>query len=119
LIYTTAIVGVTVIFALAAFFWKRSGFGSGRAFGNRIAAHTGIPRNVFHMLVVNGVADSSGDVLKALEKSQPDLGQASIELGPVLSKGIARMEARFGPQEMVDSVKPIVARLVSEFETKR
>lgn len=71
------------------------------------------------MLVVNGVADSSGDVLKALEKSKPGLGQASIELGPVLSRGIARMEKRFGPQEMIDNVKPIVARLVSEFEMNR
>ena len=29
------------------------------------------------------------------------------------------MEKRFGPQEMIDNVKPIVARLVSEFEMKR
>lgn len=119
MIYTAAIVGVAVIFALAVFFWKRSGFGSGRTFGNRIAAHIGIPRTVFHMLLVNGLADSSGDILKTLEKSKLDLGQASIELGPPLSKGIERMEARFGTQEMIDNVKPIVTRLVSEFETKR
>jgi len=70
------------------------------------------------MLLVNGVAES-GDVLRALEKSSPDLGQASVELGPLLSKGISRIEARFGTQEMIDNVKPIVARLVSEFELKR
>ena len=70
------------------------------------------------MLLVNGLAESAGDVLKALEKSTPDLDQASIALGPALSKGITRMEARFGAQEMIDSVKPIVARLLSEFETK-
>lgn len=29
------------------------------------------------------------------------------------------MEARFGTQEMVDKAKPIVARLVSEFERTR
>lgn len=66
------------------------------------------------MLIVNGVAES-GDVLKALERSKLDLGQASIELGPLLSKGVERIEARFGAQEMIDNVKPIVARLVSEF----
>ena len=71
------------------------------------------------MLLVNGIAESSNDVLKTLEKSTPDLGQASIALGPALSKGIGRMEARFGPQEMIDNVKPIVARLVSEFDLKR
>lgn len=119
MIFTAAIVGVMAILALVVFFWKRNGFGSGRAFGNRIAAHIGIPRNVFHMLLASGVADSSGDVLKALEKSKPDLSQAGIELGPRLSKGIKRMEARFGTQQMVDKVKPIVARLVSEFESKR
>ncbi len=70
------------------------------------------------MLLVNGVAES-GDVLKTLEKSKLDLGQASIALAPVLAKGIGRIEARFGPQEMIDNVKPIVARLVSEFEMKR
>lgn len=111
-------VGVAVIFGVMAFFWNRSGFGSGRAFGNRIAAHIGIPRNVFHMLLVHSGAES-GEILKDLARLKLDLGQASIELGPVLSKGIGRIEARFGNQEMVDNVKPVVARLVSEFENKR
>ena len=118
-IHTAAIIGVGVIVALMIYFWKLSGFGSGRAFGNRIAAHTGIPRKVFHMLLVNGLAESSGTVLAALEKSQPDLEQAGITLGPHLANGIRRMEARFGNQEMIDKVKPIVARLVSEFEKQQ
>lgn len=70
------------------------------------------------MLLVNGVAES-GALLKALAASTPDLDQASIALGPVLSKGIVRVEARFGAQEMVDKVKPTVARLVAEFELKQ
>lgn len=118
MIYSVAIGGVVVILALVAFFWKQSGFGSGRAFGRRVAAHTGIPQKVFHMLLVNG-AEEPGDFMKALEKSTPDLDQASVELGPVLARGIKRIEARFGTQEMIDSVKPIVERLVSEFEMKR
>ena len=104
--------------ALIAFFWRQSGFGSGRAFGRRVAAHLGISQKVFHMLLVNG-AEEPGDFLKALEKSTPDLDQASIELGPVLARGIKRLEARFGTQEMIDNVKPIVARLVSAFERKQ
>jgi hypothetical protein len=56
--------------------------------------------------------------LASLEKSKLDLDQASIELGPSLSRGIERLEARFGPQEMIDKAKPIVARLVSESDQK-
>lgn len=118
LIYSVAIGGVLVLLGLLAFLWSRTGFGSGRAFGNRIAAHTGMPKNVFHMLLVHGVAEPL-DVLKALEKSTPDLAQASTELGPLLARGMGRIEARFGRQEMIDRVKPTVARLVSEFELKQ
>jgi hypothetical protein len=119
LIYTTAIVGMTVLIGLLVFFWKQAGFHSSRAFGRRIATHLGIPNNVFHMLIVNGATDSSGNVLKRLAKSNLDVDQASKELGPLLSIGIKRLEARFGPQDMIDKVKPIVAKLVSEFEMKR
>jgi len=118
LIYTTAIVGVAVLVALGAFFWSLIGAGSGRAFGNRVAAHIGISNSLFHSLLVNGAKGSPRDLLVSLEKSTPDLDQASIQLGPPLSRGIQRLEARFGPQEMIDKVKPIVARLVSEFEHK-
>jgi hypothetical protein len=64
--------------------------------------------------LVNGVKGSPRDLLVSLEKSKLDLDQASIELAPSLSRGIERLEARFGPQEMIDKVKPIVARLMSE-----
>jgi hypothetical protein len=119
LIYSAAIVGVAALLALLAFFWKRSGIGSGRAFGNRIAAHIGIPRNVFHMLMTHGVSGSPRALLATLAQSTQGLDQASVALGPTLAKGITRMEARFGRQEMVDQVKPIVARLVAEFERSR
>lgn len=118
MIYSVAIVGVVFIVALLAFWWSRVGFGSGRAFGNRIAAHTGIPRKVFHMLLTHGAAQPL-ETLKALEKSTPDLAQASAVVAPLLSKGISRMEARFGHQDMIESVKPTVAKLVAEFESKR
>lgn len=119
MIPSAAIVGVLVLLALLVFFWRRSGMGSGRAFGNRIAAHIGMPKNVFHMLLTHGVAGSPRDLLATLEKSTPGLDDASIELGPVLAKGIERMEARFGKQQMVDNAKPIVARLLSEFQRTR
>ena len=119
MIYSAAIVGVVALVALLVFFWRRSGIGSGRAFGNRIAAHIGIPKNVFHMLLTHGVSGSPRDLLASLAKSKPGLDQASVALGPPLAKGIERIEARFGRQEMVDTAKPVVAKLVSEFERTR
>jgi hypothetical protein len=116
LIHTAAIAGIVVLIALTVFFWRRSGIGSGRTFGNRIAAHIGISRSLFHSLLDHGAKGSSRDLLASLEKSKLDLDQASIELGPSLSRGIERLEAHFGSQEMVDKAKPIVARLVSESE---
>jgi hypothetical protein len=111
--YSAAIVGVAVLVALAVFFWRRDGIGSGRSFGNRIAAHIGIPKSLFHSLLDHGVKGSSRELLASLERAGMDLDQASVELGPPLSRGIDRLEARFGRQEMVDKVKPIVAGLVS------
>jgi len=113
LIYAPAIVGIVILVALAVFFWRRSGIGSGRAFGNRIAAHIGIPKSLFHSLLDHGAKGSSRDLLASLEKAQLDLDQASVELGPSLARGIERLEARFGRQDMVDKAKPMVARLVS------
>lgn len=119
MIYSAALVGLAALVALLVFFWRRSGIGSGRAFGNRIAAHIGIPKNVFHMLLTHGASGSPRDLLASLARSNIGLDQASVQLGPPLAKGIQRMEARFGRQEMVDNAKPIVERLVSELEQPR
>jgi hypothetical protein len=117
--YTTAIVGVVTLVALAVFFWRLIGFGSGHRFGNRIASHIGIPKSLFYTLLDNGAKGSSRDLLISLENAKLDLDQASVELGPALSRGLERLEARFGTQEMYDSVKPCVARLMSAFERKQ
>lgn len=112
-IYTVAILGVGVLLGLLVFLWKQVGAGSGRVLRNRVAAHLGISRSLFRSLLVHGVKGSPRDLLASLEKSKLSLEQASIKLGPSLARGIERLEARFGPQEMIDEVKPIVARLVS------
>lgn len=117
--YFPVIVGLLGLAGLAVFLWMRFGPGSGHGFGNRIAAHIGMPRNVFYAFLANGVKGSSGEFLQALEKSQLSLDEASIELAPSLSQGLERLEARFGPQMMYDKAKPIVARLVAEFERSR
>lgn len=116
--YFPMTVGLMVLIGLAVFFWKRDGPGSGRAFGNRIARHIGVPRKVFHALLESGAKGSSRELLASLEASKTSLDDASLQLGPVLSRGIERMEGRFGPQEMYDNAKPTVARLVAEFERR-
>jgi hypothetical protein len=114
LVYFPTIVGLVVLIGLAIFFWKRLGPGSGRSFGNKIAAHIGIPRNVFWALLENGVKGSSHGLLSSLEESRVGIDEASVQIGPSLSRGIERLEARFGRQDMYDKAKPIVARLMAE-----
>lgn len=107
---------VGLLLALAAFFWSRYGPGSGRAFGNKIAKHNGIPKNTFWYLLDNGAKGSALDILTGLEKSGADLEQASVELGPVLQGGLKRLETRFGPQSIYEVAKPIISRLVATHE---
>lgn len=118
LIYTVAIMGIVVLVGLAVFLWKQLGPGSGRRFGNRVAAHVGIPRSLFYSLLVHGIKGSHLDLLASLKKSNMGLDQASAELGPPLARGIERLEARFGQQDSVDVAKPIVAKLVAALEQK-
>lgn len=113
MINTAALVGVVVLCALLVFFWRRNGIGSGRSYGNRIAAHIGIPKSLFHSLMAHGTAGSSRQLLASLEKANLTLDQASAELGPTLAKGVERLEAHFGKQETLEEAKPIVARLAA------
>jgi hypothetical protein len=119
LIDTGAIIGVATLVAVVVFFWKRFGTGSGHALGNRIASHLGMPRSVFYLLLDNGAKGSSRELLASLEQADLDLDQASVALAPSLSRGLERLEERFGAQEVYEKVKPSVARLMSEFERKQ
>lgn len=104
--------------ALLVFAWKQVGIGSGRSFGNHIAAHIGMPKSLFYTLLANGAKGSYQDLLISLEKAELSLDQASIEIAPSLSRGIERLEARFGPQDMYNEVKPTLAKLMSAVEQK-
>jgi hypothetical protein len=114
--YFPAIVGLLGVLGLIVFFWTQLGPGSGRRLGNRVASHIGIPRNVFYALLVNGVKGSSRELLRSLEKSKTGVDEASVALAPSLSRGIERLEGRFGPQEAYDKAKPIVAGLIAKSE---
>ena len=119
MVYSAAIVGIVAIVALILFFWNLFGSGSGRSFGNRIAAHIGIPKSLFYTLLRNGTKGSYQDLLVSLEKSELDLDQASVEIAPSLTRGIERLEERFGPQDMYNEVKPGLAKLMAAFEEKQ
>jgi hypothetical protein len=112
------LVSLAILIALAMFFWKQIGPGSGRAYGNRIARQIGLPRNTFWYLLENGADGTSMEILSALKGSGSDLHQAGVELGPTLQKGLKRLEARFGVQEIYEQAKPVVARLVASHEQK-
>lgn len=114
--YFPVFVSLLGVFGLLAFFWTQIGPGSGRRLGNRVASHIGIPRNVFYALLENGVKGSSRELLRSLEKSKADLDEASVALAPALSRGIERLEGRFGAQDSYDKVKPIVATLLARSE---
>jgi len=109
----TTLFSIAILIALAVFFWKRYGIGSGRGFGNRIAKHNDLRRSTFWYLINNGAKGSALDLLKSLEQSNMDLDQASIAVGPTLQRGIELLEARFGTQEMYEAAKPIVAKLTA------
>jgi hypothetical protein len=116
---TSAIIALLVFASLLALIWKRSGLGAGRAFGNRIANHLGIPKNLFHSLLENGVTGPSLSVLATLERAGLSLEQASVELGPSLARGANRLEARFGHQKVIEDAKPTISALVTQWEAKQ
>jgi hypothetical protein len=110
--YFTTLITLGLLVAVASYFWKNYGPGSGRSFGNKIASYNDISRNTFWYLVDNGAKGSALDELKAIERSTETLEQASIALAPTLQRGLERLEARFGPQNMYELAKPKIYRLV-------
>ena len=99
--------------AIAAFFWINYGPRSGRSFGNEIASYNKIQRKVFWYLLDNGAKGSSLALLKKIERSSGSIQEASVALAPTLQRGLERLEARFGHQDMYEPAKPIISRLVA------
>lgn len=110
--YFPTIFGVCVLIGIAVFFWRREGPGSGRAFGNRVAAHIGLPRKLFWPLLENGVKGSSRALLAGLQKDGVGLDEASAQVVPWLARGLERLEARFGPQDMYAPARQRLAALL-------
>ena len=114
--YFPTIIGVLALIGIAVYFWRREGPGSGRAYGNRIAAHIGIPKQVFWQLLENGVKGSSRELLAALQEDGVGMGAACAQVAPLLVRGMTRLEARFGTQEIYEQAKPRIAALLPDPE---
>jgi hypothetical protein len=114
--YFPTIFGVLVLMGIAIFFWRREGPGSGRAYGNRIAAHIGISKRVFWPLLENGVKGSARELLASLQQGEVSIETASAQVAPWLIRGIERLEARFGRQELYEQAKPRIAAVIPEPE---
>lgn len=91
------------------------GLGRGRRYGNKIARHLGISNNLFHTLLDNGVNGSSLQLLAMLERTGMTMEQASIQLAPSLERGVIALENKFGGQDQLERLKPIVSQLVLEW----
>lgn len=71
--------------------WKKGGLRKGRKFGNKIAKHLGFTNNFFHSVLDDGTSGPSLLLLATLEKSNLSVHQASVELDPSLSRGLAQL----------------------------
>lgn len=116
--FLPTLLGFLVLIGIAVFFWRREGPGSGRAYGNRIAAHLGIPRKVFWPLLDNGVKGSSRELLAGLQRDGVGIDAASAEVAASLARGLERLEARFGRQEMYEQARPRIAAALSGSERR-
>ena len=107
---------VLAVVFIWAFIWKRFGLGKGKKYGNRLADHLGWKKNFFHSVLENGVNGPSLLILNALESADITRHQALVQIAPSLARGLTTLEARFGPQAMIEDAKPQVAALVEEWE---
>lgn len=110
---------VVIPILILAVFWKISGLGKGRKFGNKIADSIGFKRNFFHTVLENGVNGPSLTFLSMMEAGGISIEQAAIEVGPSLERGLAKLESRFGSQPQIEAAKPVVAHLVAQWEAAR
>lgn len=105
-----------IVFFLSGFVRKKMGLGKGRKYGNKLAGHLGWNKNFFHSVLDNGVNGPSLVLLNGLEQSGISMHEATVTLAPSLARGLSVLDARFGPQAMIEEAKPAVAKLLEEWE---
>lgn len=98
------------------FIWFRGGLSKGRKIGNKVAAHIGIEKNLFHTILENGVSGPSLQMLNSFDSAYFSIDQISVMLAPSLTRGILALEQRFGQQPQLEHAKPIVSALQARWE---
>lgn len=110
---TTIIVGLWVLFLLL-FAWKFKFF-KGRFYGNKVAAHIGIPKNLFHTLL-DKTPMPSLLWLAHLKETGTSLEDTATVLSPYMRVRLYALEDSFGPQPMLEEAKPVVERLYRQYQ---
>lgn len=113
---TTTLVLLLLWLAFMAFIWFRVGLSKGRKIGNKVAAHIGIEKNLFHTILENGVTGPSLQTLSILDNAYLSIDQISVMLAPSLTRGVLALEQRFGQQTQLELAKPIVSALQARWE---
>ena len=113
---TTTLVLLLLWLAFMAFIWFRVGLSKGRKIGNKVAAHIGIEKNLFHTILENGVTGPSLQTLSILDNAYLSIDQISVMLAPSLTRGVLALEQRFGQQHQLELAKPIVSALQARWE---
>ncbi len=117
---TILIIVALVVVAVLAFGWKFFGLGKARKYGNRIADHLGISRNLFHSILESGVGKDGMPSLMLLNGLQAvPVDRAAVRLAPSLIRGMMALESRFGPQQQIEEIKPVVTTLFVEWQAEQ
>ncbi|MFC7462338.1 hypothetical protein [Hydrogenophaga defluvii] len=106
--FTTIVGALWVLFILFIVF--RTGLFKGRRYGNKVAAHIGIPKRLFHALL-DSTPGPSTQFLSVLKDSSPSLDHSALVLSPYMMASLDTLQNRFGRQPMLDAARPIVERL--------
>ena len=100
--------------------WVAGGFHKGRRYGNRIAAHLGMEKNLFHTLVEHGGVPAYPLMyLSSLHQAGLSEHDAAVILAPALRNGLLDLDARFGAQKQLEAAKPVIAKLLQELESRQ
>jgi hypothetical protein len=108
---------VLVWFAKMALGWFGLGLGAGRKYGNQIADHLGLSRNLFHTILEHGVDGPSLVVLGSLKALPVD--RAAVKLAPSMVRGLMKLEKKFGTQPQIEEAKQAVTHVFVEWQAEQ
>lgn len=112
---TWAIVILVVWLLFMALIWKRMGVWSGRSYGNALAKYLGWSSGFFHTALDEGSGSSGLLLLNTLKQQGLSHHEATVRLSPYLARGLNALDARFGPQAMIEQARPTAESLLAQW----